>query len=582
MAIWLVLAGPAYVLKLTLQSQGALGFWKLVASWAARLGPIGGALDTFFARARGALEAGDDSQYVRVAVDESHRRLASAVAASEGAVQRAVADVRGLSGVSGPDTLLEKIHELQEKTKLIDAIGVDVEGDLDEKYAARAKAKTAIVFIAIFAIVFMLANGALLNLFFKGVIAVKIVGVPASLLLSIMMVAAEMALGFLLALLSRRPGAAPARWLLLLMIALAALFEAVVLGMVSNGFDLDIPLLDDHPLLKLWMAPLGLVLVTATSITGFMFHQTLDELAEHSSANRLRSELAQANAFVRDLPAAWQGITQKAHEAEEAITGYLSAVGGHGGQITGSIDKISSATAELLKALRGAKVENWPALVAVSKGDQRRAALQNIGMFLFTLAGLAAFAEGLSFLVAGAIGSHLPRAADLALAIVPALGFYSIGLLAIQRLQLVEGSSDGRPLPIRSGALEYAIAGVIVAACATGVIWASVAALGTWGVLLGIILVGCGGLLALAGYGFERAVRGGALVLTVLIAFAFGAAAAVLALARYVLLWVLAALSWAVTAALTLLAAPIDMILKAVRARSRPGPGTDAVQKIAA
>ena len=573
-AIWLALAGPAYIAKLALEALGVLSFPRRGAELAGKFGAFGSAITGFFAHARDAIEANNDRQYVRVAVDESHKRLAAALGGTEAAMARAVADVRGLSGVSGPDTLLAKIHALEERTKLVDAISVEIDGEIEEKYAARAKARTALAFIIVFALAFATVNGGLLSQFFKSVIAVRIVGIPVSLLFSIVVVIVEMALGFLLTL-----SKGPVRWLLVSMIVVAALFEAVVLGIVSNGFDLDMPLIDTYPVLKLWMAPLGLMLVTATSVTGYWLHEKLDELAEYRAAGRLKRELDEANAFVRDLPGIWQGIAQKAREAEHDIQSYLKALGGHDGQIAGAIQKISAEHAGLGETLRGAQVDDWPALVAGSTGDQRRAAAQNIGLFLFTVLGGLMFASAVSLLAIGAIGGRLPAAAGVTFGAVVSLGFAATGHLAFQRLQLVEGS-NGRAVALRSGPLEYVVAAIIVVGCATGIVWASVVVLGRWGALLGILLVACGGLLAFAGYGLERAARGGMLIATILAAFVVAVASALLGLLRYVLLWALAATAWLIAAIISLLAAPVALVVKAVRDSRHPtaAPADPAAQ----
>nr|QQZ48909.1 hypothetical protein JKL49_16620 [Phenylobacterium glaciei] len=342
---------------------------------------------------------------------------------------------------------------------------MELEEGLEDTYGARTRTNLTLVFISLFAIVFAIANGTLLNLFFKGMTSVRVIGLPVSLLLSFMVVVAEMALGFLLALFTNRPKSAPVRWLLISMVVIAALFEAVVLGMVSSEFELELPLLEAYPVLKLWMAPFGLVLVTATSITGFMFHQTLDEHAEHRGATRLRRELKQASDFVRDLPGIWEKISQKAREAEHALKSYLSSLGGHDGRIGGSIEQIVLEHEKLVETIRDARVDEWRPLVAGAIGDKRRAIAQNIGLFVFTVASLAGFSAALSFLATAAIGTRLPPGAGVSMSIVVALGFYSTGLLAFGRLQLVEGRSDGR-IP-SGGVIEYAVSAIIVVGCAS-------------------------------------------------------------------------------------------------------------------
>jgi hypothetical protein len=578
-ALWVAVSGPAFVAKGALRAAGLSDFPKRAAALAVRFGTVGNAITLFFERFRQSVGADHDHKAVRVVIRDTHKQLHTALAGVQRSMNAAVDDVKGLSGVSGPNSLLDTVKALEGRTKLIDSIAIDIDADIGQSYENYSRARTTFVFISFFSILFALANGTLLDLFFKGLIAVRIVNVPASLLLSMMIVVAEMALGFLLALMSSRPNSKPVRWLLVGMIVFASIFEAAVLGMVSNNFDLDLPLLENYPGLKLWMGILGPVLVTATSITGFMFHKTLDEMAEYGGALRLKREIAQANLFVSDLPGLWDRITRKAVEAENALKGYFDRLSGQGDHVTGAIERITKERDALSAALQDARTFDWLDLADGAPGDNKRVAAQNVGLCLVSFCAVLAYVLALAMLFGGAIGHRLPPLAPIALSIVIALAFYSIGILSFDRLQLVEGK-NGRAIPISAGATGYAIAVMITIGGGSGILWASIVTLGSWGFFLGLLFVAGGGLMALAGYGLERAIQGLILTCRVLTAFIVAVVFSVFGLLRYIGLWGLAGLAWVVSTLLNLLAAPLDLVISGIRTHQAARSAQVAPQRL--
>lgn len=576
-AIWLALSPPAYVAKLALAAVGALALPSRVVELTRRYGHVGGRLDQFRARVSGA-DAALSASDVRVVLDARHKRLGDALKSTEAGVRKTVANVEGLAGGDGPANVLQEIDTLRERTKLVDRIDVELADDIGEQSVRRVRALSTFVVCVVFAVLFVIGNGMLLNLFFRDLITLKLLGVPVSLLLAFIFVLAEMGLGFLLASASAQPGQAPLRWLLIVMISLIAGFEAVVLGLVSNEFELDLALLETYPLLKFWMAPVGFVLTTATSVTGFMAHKSWDELAEYSGAKRLRRDLREVDAFVRDLPRVWERVEQKALRARGAIDAYLTALRGGRGDIGNMVQDLRGEREALSETLLTVRPEAWPSAIDGGEEGRRAARAQNVMIFVVSAVGVIAFAAISSLLLRAAMGASAPDFVAFGAGVSMALGFYTVGWLSLSRLQLLEEGTT-RVYPVRAGVLEYVVAGILAISAAVGLIWAGATVLGDFGVAAGIMLFGVGlGGLSFLGHLAERAGRGAMIVGDVGLCFIGLCLGVLSASVVFLLLWVAAIAAWLLWAVLTLLAKPVELLIEAFKRRSQgavpPAPST--------
>ncbi len=281
---------------------------------------------------------------------------------------------------------------------------------------------------------------------------------------------------------------------------------------------------------------------------------------------QLIRELQKCNQFVESLPTIWGTIDQKARSAEASIERLQDSLGGQRDRLAGAIDAIVEERKQLSAAILSARIEDWPNLVAGAAGDARNAAIQNILLCLVTLVVVAAYAAGLSFLVQDASGGSWPEAVTMSVGIVTALSFLVVGNLAFNRLRLVQGQ-DGRAQPMSAQPYHKAVALLLLLGCAAGLIWVSVVALGGWGVVVGIFLTALGGVLAFLGFGIERAARGLVLISMLVAAFTVAAVTALLSIARYVFLWVLAALAWLLGFVIRVLAKPAELAISALRKR---------------
>lgn len=572
LAVWLVISIPFAWIRSALEAAGVYAFPARVAEFARRVGVDGSAIDRFFANADDSMIRNGDQAMVRVALDERHAELRTRLGTAEQSIREAVGQVQGLAGHSGGTTFLADIAALRERTKLVDRLGVDLPPEIDDEYAARRRLSGQLMVLVPLTMIIALANGALLSVLFAEMTSMKVFGVlPLAYMLGVVVVAVEVGIG--LALYHFRSNPLMIGVVVLLIFA-ATGFEAMAMGTFSvefatslRGVDISEATLQDY-----WMVLLAIVFTPMTSILGYMLEKTKSERDELSGRVQLSEELRRCNQFVEHLPTAWGQIDQKARSAEASIERLQDAFGGQGDRLAGTIDAVVDERKKLSAAILSARIEDWPNLVKGSDGDARNAAVQNIFLCVVTAIAGIAYALAVGYIVDRASNGQWPTGASLAVGLVTAMLFIVVGNLAFNRLRLTQGQ-DGRAQPMSAQPYHKVVAGILVVGCAAGLVWISVVALGSWGLVAGIFLTALGGVLSFLGYGIERAARGLVLLSMLITGFAIALVTAVLSVIRYVVLWVLAALAWVVGFIVRLLAKPAELLWDALRNRRRLAPG---------
>lgn len=569
--ICLALSPPAYIVKLVFQALGVESLARRLGAWAAPYGSLKPHVDRFLERLDQAVDRASASESVEVVLDARHRRLGQALKAAEGRIRETVASVEAMTAVAGPRTVLKEIDDLRDRTKLVNKLGVEFDDDLSDQYVGRSRARVALVFSVLFILLLAALNGSLLNMFFRDLIPLRVLGFPLSLAIAIAFVAAEMVLGSVLSWFGTRPNNGLPKVVLISAIVIFACFEAIVLGMVSNEFELNLALLDDQPILRFWMGPVGFALVCATAFSGYMFHESLHELAAYRGAQRLAQETKQANAFVAALPRAWEAIDHRATQARSQVESYLVALKGKAGELGGIVKEIKDERGRLSDALLDARPGDWNALAEGGAGDKRTFGGQNAGLFVLSVLTVAAFSTAVSFLLFSAVGTALHAALSISIAIAVAFLFYGVGLLPYARLRLTTGDHS-RCHPMPAGVLEYVVAGIMAVLGFVGLIWIGVVSLGLWGSAVGALLFGVGLLLSVLGYNMARAARGAMLLLTVLMLVVLLVTGVFLSLVLFVVLSLAAIVLWLIVGLVWLLAKPLELLVAAFRGRRPSGP----------
>jgi hypothetical protein len=572
-SIWLVVSIPAWIAKQTLDGLGLLTLPGRALQLAGRLGLAGGGVGVFLQRAGAAMHAGDGA--VRIYLDERQRRLRESIASSERAVRLACQSIDDLTRDGGPTPIMDEVRALQEATRKAASMGGEITDNIEDEYAARGKAllNTCILFVA--GAVLVAFNGTLLGLFFDGLIPGQTFGVKHSLVAGMAAVFVELVLGYALAdVASEEEEEAEARagagggswgqWVLIGGLILAAVFEAVVLGIVSHGFELESELFDAFPILTYWMAIVGVFFVIGSSFAGLRFHRHLDRYMSLRGALHLKRELKGVNAYTVGLPAAWEAVTKAARQAEHSIENYHRALGDSSGVLDGAVDQLEHERDALIAAFRDARVDQWPDVLQARPADIRWAAIQNVALLFFTVVGVAAYITAVAFFATTDLGTGVPGATGWALAAAVATAFYVLGFLPFGRVQVGQGTS-GRVFPLRPGRFEYAAAGVVAFLLAVGLVWLTARALDGWGAMVGLILFAAGGLVSVAGYVAERAAAGLALLGALSVALAAALFVTLYNLASTAVLAGVAGIVLALNLALSLMAAPIYMAVRAYK-----------------
>ena len=569
-AIWLALSIPAWIMLHVLTGFGLADIPSRAMSLVRRLGFNAG-LDSFFKRASEAVNVGGGS--VRIYFDQKMRRLRAAITSSEQAVRLACQSIDDLTHDGGPSPMMDQIRALQQDTRRsASSLGGELSDEIEEEYASRGKSLLNVCILAVSLVVLIVLNGALLSLFFDGLIPGQVFGVKYSLIAGMAVVFIEVILGYSLAdsASDAKSGSGDAegdRWgerFLIAGIVGAAVFEAIVLGMVSHDFDLENELLIQFPILTYWMGIVGVVFVIGSSSAGLRFHKHLDRYMSLKGALRLKRELEMVNAYTERLPSAWGGVSKAAHQAEHAVQNYLQALGGGAGVLSGTVDRLRQERDGLIGAFRDARVDQWPEVLEARPADLRWAALQNVGLFIFTIAGLPAYGAAVAFFCTAAFGAVLPVQASWALAGIATLALYAIGFMPFGRVQMGLGE-HGRVFPLLPGRLEYAVSGLAALMLSVGLLWLTTRVLGGWGALAGMLLIASGAFVAWAGYFSERAVAGAALLITLMLALVAAVLVGAFSVVRTVGLVIAAAFVWLLNVALSILAAPVTMVIRALR-----------------
>lgn len=565
MAVWFAVSIPAYIIKTVLNRLGLPTAPQRLFAVARTKSQVAAPQRSDRAKST---EPPPTGPRVTVVLDERHNQLKSALKRTDRSFHAACEQLGGLIDVAGPESILAEVRKLQEFTKEVAQMGGEIDDGLEEKYAARLRTVVSLVFVVILGLVFAPVNGNLLYLFFRDVFNVRVFGISAGALVSIAFVAGEMALGFAVSYLGEdrhRRRFAVMRQFLVLGIVVAALFESTVFGIVSYGFQLNIPMLDQFPVLKFWMAPLGVLFVTATFATGFLFHHTINDLSEIRGTRRLKREIAAVNAFVQALPKRWDRIAKGARDAESSIDSYLRALGGRAGALGGYIEQVRRERDELSAVIRESNIDNWPTQVQGNRADAEGSAAQNVGIALATALGIAVFSFAIGTLAAAA--DQELGAGALWIGLLTAFALYLVGFLPFDRVQVGQGNSR-RVFPMRAGPIEISAAIIVVLGAAGVIIWISVAALGAVGLLAGLCLSASGGFLVIAGYFVERAARGVIAMVTGTVSVASATVGIVYRVIVFLFFSCLGVITWAFIIVLNLIASPIDLTIGALFSKS--------------
>ena len=563
LVLWCIVSPFAYGLRWVLQQLGLDRF--LASSRIARL-----TRRAFkwpgrtFRAVRGWFDGPLGHGSVRVVIDERLRLLKDRMISTRMSVQAACQTIDGLGGTNGPAVVTNEIRALQAKTEEIAKMGGPIDEDIAKDYQRKSQSVINLLFGIFFGTAFAVGNGGLLSQFLRSFITVYLLpGFPLAYLIAIGVVVVEMGLGWLVATSSFGEDAKrhlPLRWAILVAIVMIGLVESVIFGLLSYNFELDMPLFADHPWTRYWMAPFGMIFVTATTATGYMLHRSLDQLAERTGSGRLRRELLATNRFVSELPARWDRIAAKAHSAEAAIDSYAGALGGKDDALRGAIDKIRAERDALNSALAESHIDDWRQVAEAAEGDHRRDGALNVGLFILTSVVLAGFCVALELLLARAWPNGLlPGLAWWALATIVTFSLYGIGHLPFERLHY--GTDSGRVSPLRTRPAEFALAVGVGVFCAIGFLWASVAAAGWTGLFIGVLFIAGAGIVALMGYFIERAVRGGMLAASVLGAMLATLFIGVIAIVTTLAAWLGFLLFWPIMIVLWFLGLPMHIAL---------------------
>lgn len=572
--LWVVVSPIAFGIKLVLQllgydrslewSRQRLAAVRPFHGWRVAYGLLGG----------GAVPA---EKHVRILVDERLRALTHALGQAVNSVSKASLDLVGLGGTAGPGALTTDLHTLQQRIEEIAVLGGEIEEDMIRHYQGRSTATFMFFTCLMLAIVFGVVNGTLLNLFFREVITTRVFGIPASYPVSVIFIFAELGLGLATAWFIQRQSRVM-QYVLITLIIAAAMFEAIIFGIVSNGFDLDIALFEDHPWMKSWMAILGVLLVSATSTIGYMLHQTRHQIDEHKGALRLRNDVLMTNRFVRSLPSVWDSIRQKAQSAEASINSYLVSIGNKAGALKGAVDQIASEREAIVLALAAANTNDWRDWIEGEAGDRRHYGYTQVGLAL--LGGLLAamFVWGFRTVLADSYPTT-PDWARWALGLLDSAAFGSVGLLTLGRVQVNEAGKI-QAYTLRSEPWEYVVGGIAGGCAVAATLWVSIVPNTAPGAAFGLMLVAGGGGLAMSGYYIDQILAGTATTLRIIFSIAAGTLTAILLLLLILIGWPLWALAWLIFFLLSFLAWPSEKLIELWQRRNRKvSPATQAVQR---
>jgi hypothetical protein len=564
--LWLVVAVPATVVKRTLASFGVADFPPKVAAAAQRFGVFGSSLKLFFDGLGASMRSVGEGASVELALNERHHGIRLALRRAEQAIRQAADKVAGLEGAKSAQHLAGEIRTLAERTKVVENIGAEFDDDIADQYAAGAGAKVWLIALLFGSIFVFALNGSLLAQFFRELFPLRLLGTTIGQILAYAIVVVEILLGLCAGLALSKKGIGRFVFLAALVVVGVALALTEYAAFSALSANIDDEFYARVGLPTNWLAILGPAFVILNAVCGYFIHHMGDEVVRHSGVKRLQRELKQADSFVRALPATWEGIDTKARGAEKSVQRYVDELGGQSDRMSGLVDNMASERDQVLTALRAVQLDDR--ILEGKDGDVAIAWARAVGMFALAVMWTIGFVLGFAPLLALSLDGRIGPLPAAGLAALVAVGFATVGLLAYGRVQ---HALRQRLLPISTNLLSLVVAAVFAVGCLTGFCWICVEVLDTaWGALLGILLTALCVPFTLVGYRIDEVARGGMLISTVVARFVTAFAAAALAVCRYALLWVLAALAWLLNAALGLLAAPVEMALRAMKKQDAP------------
>lgn len=452
---------------------------------------------------------------VKVVLDQRLTDMKAAMIRSRNSIRAACQTLDGLQGAKGPAIVVADVQDLQRKTEEVAQLGGDIDEGVIKAYQDRLDASGSMWIGIAFGAAFAIVNGVLLGQFFRSFVTFYLFGFPFAYVLAGLCVLVEIGLGSLVGWTSAKRRSEEhklMRWILIGLIILIAFTEAMIFGLLSSSFEIDLPIFNSE-YAKFWLAGFGIAFVGASSMTGYMVERSREERLAHKGVLRLRRDVQMANRYVQGLPRRWDSIGRKAREAEAAIDAYFSALGGKDGELRGVIDRIRTERDELVGALASSNIDEWRQVEDGEQGDQRREIALNILIFLGTVGVVIAAIWALQWLLRAAFAPNLvamlwwQQAAWLAGATIVVAALLWAGHALFERIQYSSGDR-ARVFPVRHGQPEHVVAGVIAGLLVVGLIAAAVRAVGWPGVFLGLVfLVGASGLLVLGHY-LERVARG--------------------------------------------------------------------------
>ena len=569
LALWALVAIPATLVKRTLAALGLESFPSQTASAAQRLGFFGASLKTFFDGLRESSRMIGEGSSVELALDDRNRGLRAALTRFEHSIRVAAQKIAGLEGSNGPKHLVDEIQKIRQQTEAIKNIGADFDDDIAEQYAAGAGARLWLFALVIGGIFVFVLNGSLLAQFFRELFPTRFLGLTIGHILAYAFVVVEVILGICLGLAVKKSNG---------FARIAAVMVAVIVGLIlgsvefvafsalSANIDPEFYVLVDLP--RSWLGPLGPGMVLLNTLCGYFIHDLADQIARHGGAKRLQRELRVASDFSRSLPQQWDAIDAKARGAENSVQRYVSELGGQSDRMSGLVENMAGERDKVLSALRDVQLDDT--VLAGAPGDASRATARSVGLFVLAVVWTSGFVLGFSFLVLAAFGSALPYYAAVGLAFLVSAGCAAVGLIAYGRVQRLAGD---RLQPLPTNAFSLGLTVICFAAALVGICWICAAVIGPWGVLAGVLLTALCVPFTFVGYHLPEASKGGMLVVSVLAHFLVAAMSGLLAVGRYVLLWLVAAAAWLLKAILAVLAAPFELLVAAIsKARRSPAP----------
>lgn len=563
-ALWALVAVPATLVKRTLSALGFAHFPVKAAEIAQRLGVFGASLTIFFDGLRESSRLVGEGASVELALNDRNKGLRAALKRAEHSIRVAAQKIAGLEGANGPKHLVGEIQALRQQTEAVKNIGADFDEDIADQYAGMAGAKLWLVALIIGGLFVFALNGSLLAQFFRELFPVRFLGVTIGQILAYAFVVVEIVLGVCLGLaLSKLTGFGKIAGVGVALVigAALALVEFVAFSALSANIDPEFYVSVDLP--HNWLGPLGIAMVLLNTLCGYFIHYLADQIARHSGAKKLQRELRAASEFSRTLPQHWEAIDAKARAAENSVQRYVSELGGQSDRMSGLVDNMARERDTVIVALRDVQLDDT--VLAGSQGDMSRATARAVGMFVLAVVWTSGFVLGFSFLLIAAFGAAVPWYAAFGLSLLVAGGGAALGQVAYGRVQRLSGD---RLQPLATNAVSWAVVGICLTAALVGICWLCGVIAGGWGVLAGVLLTALCVPFTVVGYHLPETAKGGMLVATVLARFFVATVAGLLAVSRYLLIWVAVATAWLLNAILAILAAPVEMLITAIsRAR---------------